>query len=641
MARIRTLAIGTSVNNQGLRRGLRQSEQEVHGFGERFAGRFADFGRQAAAGLAVGTTALAALSVQAARTSETLDRQAQSVGLNVERYSQLQSAFRTFGIEQEDFLALLNDITDRIGDAASGSEPFREAFEALGLSWQELERQSPDRALITVLGALRDLERQTDRSFRANELFGGNAERVGRAIRAEAGEIDRLADSYAGLTDEAVAGFRGATAAVGDLGDEFQRTFSNRLGASTEVDDLTDAMIRARPVMQEVGDTLGEIAANLAGYAANLLNFISAEAEARNTGTGTRFSRRGDPEDLASRTGATTLGSVFGMAAGVEIRNAYADIIFGDPTVGARGTRRRQLFDPAEFDPVIDDIGARLDAALGTGAEGADADAANQQAQAQRDLAEATKGVLGPLDLQIAATRELAALDDQRAEDRQNLIDLIGAETEANKARRVEAEEWLATLRPALTAQEEYTAGIEKLTGLLADGLIDEDQFEQGRIDIARILNERLASELDAPDTFRGVGELAAQNLSEALADGLYSQDWEGVVKALISSLLQDFSRNFSDAAINQGRRLLSFAEGGIVPDGESIIRAHPGELILNVAMQRNVAEAFANGAGGAPSILQQFLFSDATPTTRREISRAAPTIMNAFASNYGRRAPW
>ena len=389
-----------------------------------------------------------------------------------------------------------------------------------------------------------------------------------------------------------------------------------------------------------MGEALGDVAAGLAGYVAELLNFVTAEAEARQTATGTRRSRR---DDVSSRAGSVELGSLFGRSAADELGERFNDIIFGDAVQTRRGTRRRQLFDPSEFDPEIADIGSRLDAFLGDTAE-LEA-AAAKVGGAVAEVADSFGGVLTPLELATAANVELAALESQRAEDTANLIGLIGEEVSLNDARTAAAQEWLATLRPALTAQQEYIRDIERLQQIFASGDISADQLGQGTADLGRILNERLTAELEASieeTGFGNLGDLAAENLSEALANGIYGEDWGDVAKALISSLTLEFASGLSDAAVSQGRRLLGFRDGGFVPGTGAAgvpIEAHPGELILNIAMQRNLAEGLA--ALGGPRVVQQFLIADATATTRREIVRGAPALMNAFASDFGNRAAW
>ena len=75
-----------------------------------------------------------------------------------------------------------------------GTGPAVAAFERLGLSSQELIRQSPEQAFLATITALQGVTNAADRKFLADELLGGASERL-------SGLINTQSDDFAELTD--------------------------------------------------------------------------------------------------------------------------------------------------------------------------------------------------------------------------------------------------------------------------------------------------------------------------------------------------------------------------------------------------------------------------------------------------------
>ena len=615
MVRAASLDIGIGVRTEGLQRGFRRTRRETASFGDRLAADMRRYSARAAVGLGALTTALAAVSVQAGRTFSQISQDAASVNLPVGEYSQLVQAFRELGVEGEDTRALLNDLQDRLGDAASGTRTYIEAFDGIGVSWERLRTLSPTEALVETVGALSDLENATDRSFRANEIFGGNAERIGRLYGLNAQELRGLVAAQTAYNESAVAGFQGVERAAQSAANSFTASFGNALGQSQGVNDLAGAVERLVPHISDFATALGELTGILASATAQALDGARENAGFVSGTFGAGTPRRG-------RATAPILGF-----------DSDSDI----PTVVAGLTT------------AVDGLTQAVEAQP------------EQRGQFEIEIPESN---LGEIDFRISqaldAASQLIEAEQEAAQiSRQRLDDEAKAASEA--AERISAltgefERIEESVNPLLAAQRRYQEAVAVANQALAEGIVGQERYAEAvqgaaerlsgvTVGLAEVAAESSQSALEG--AFSGFGDDVVDGINAVLLDAAgdgnpFSAAGRALVAEFVDSVLK--ASNIGglidrgiEGLISGGSRLLGFADGGVVPRTGPIF-AHQDEIILNVAQQRNVAEALSERGQGS-GVTQYFQFANADAASTRQLVRMAPVIENAFARSLPRRA--
>jgi hypothetical protein len=147
------------------------------------------FGRRAlmaTTGVAAGIFGLAnstaGLGDHAAKTADEL-------GLTVEAYQEMVYAGERSGIAQNTMDSSMRRFVKRTGEAARGAGAARQAYEALGLSAEDLSAMQPDEALAMVADRLQSVSNHGQKVDLASQLFGNEG----------AAMLNLLKDGSAGL----------------------------------------------------------------------------------------------------------------------------------------------------------------------------------------------------------------------------------------------------------------------------------------------------------------------------------------------------------------------------------------------------------------------------------------------------------
>ena len=208
------------------------------GRGLQHVGRRAlDFGKRAALGVAALGAALGIVTQKYANMAVETRRVSNITGISVNNLQRLRHAFKMGGLEIENADDALKDLTERIGDAHTGPNEYRETFEAMGVAIHDAQgvlRPTTD-ILYDIADAFQNQESEAKKAYAANVLF------------SEAGF------KLSPVLSQGAAGLR-------ELGDEMEA-----LGTITEEDaDQAENFIQAQEELRtSIGGLVGEVAQNI------------------------------------------------------------------------------------------------------------------------------------------------------------------------------------------------------------------------------------------------------------------------------------------------------------------------------------------------------------------------------------------
>lgn len=138
---------------------------------------------------------IAAVGAKMAGLIDEQAKVASKLGLTTEALSILRDAAGYAGIASNTLDMALQRMTRRVSEAANGTGEAVKALEELGLNAEELNRKSPDQALLDIVAALEKVDNQADKVRLAFKLF--DSEGVSMVNLTSAGLRQAAADAEA------------------------------------------------------------------------------------------------------------------------------------------------------------------------------------------------------------------------------------------------------------------------------------------------------------------------------------------------------------------------------------------------------------------------------------------------------------
>lgn len=230
-------------------KGLTGAEEEAKGFGSKLVsglGNVAKVGGVAMA--AVGTAAVATTTAIIKSTSEVaeygdnIDKMSQKMGISAEAYQEWDAVMQHSGTSMESLKASMKTM-------ASAAEKGNEAFQALGISEEEVASLSQEDLFNRVISGLQNMEEGTERTYLASQLLGRGATELGALLNTSAEDTqamkDRVHELGGVMSDEAVKAAAAYQDTLQDLQTGFDGLKRNLLsdfmpGIVSVMDGLTD-----------------------------------------------------------------------------------------------------------------------------------------------------------------------------------------------------------------------------------------------------------------------------------------------------------------------------------------------------------------------------------------------------------------
>ena len=220
MATIASVDVALTASSVDLRRGLDRAERATRNYTNRAGRAYRNLGRQVRTLQAGFVGLLATIGVgRILQSVDELSTLADQSGIAVDRFSQLSTAFAQQGLNASQFANALRGLSVRLFQFGQGTGEAVMAFEQLGLTFQELQRQSPEQRLFTIIDALSMVEDATERAFLASRIFGEEVgPRLSRAIALGSGALQDLAANSNALSEDDVANIRNFNDTITALG---------------------------------------------------------------------------------------------------------------------------------------------------------------------------------------------------------------------------------------------------------------------------------------------------------------------------------------------------------------------------------------------------------------------------------------
>ena len=266
-------------------------EQELGGMGASggaaFSSGFAKVlggtGKAIAGTVAIGAAAVTAMggafvnaTGDVASYGDNIDKMSQKMGLSAQAYQEWDAVMQHSGTSMETMKASMKTL-------ASAAETGKDAFDALGISQEQISQMSQEQLFEATISALQQVDDETQRTYLAGQVLGKGATELGAllntsaeetqamrdrvrelggvmsddAVKAAAAYQDQLQDmqtAFQGLSRNMLSQFLPAmTQVMGGLTDIFSGNTDEGLGKISEaINQLAEGLVQALPKVIEV-----------------------------------------------------------------------------------------------------------------------------------------------------------------------------------------------------------------------------------------------------------------------------------------------------------------------------------------------------------------------------------------------------
>lgn len=487
--------------------------QSLGGHAQDLAGKF--FNMRTAAVAAAGAAGLFLFAKRAIEAADEIAKTAKQIGITAEALQELRFVASRAGVDTATFDQSMRLFTQRLGQAQQGVGEAKRAFEQLGITMAELRGKAPDQILALVADRLAAIKSPLQRNALLMDLFS------------------RGGVLMTNMLIEGAAGMEALRRRARELGIVLSNEVTARAEqAADEIDDMTHVL---------------RVAATSAGL--ELMPAMRLLARALT-----------DPEVLAAikalSTAIANLTVFFIKWHGVILPVVAGLIAFGAASrltnaqfaaliaVLAAGAAAWNLNRDGARDLVaelgqVDEATRRL--AQGTGEIGDPAtDKLTRQLQAQNVGLDQVLARLRDMPHTVRALKDELELENQAA---QANIDLSTRQGQAWAEAFRHGQELTRTiaevetiLKDIETPQEAYNQQVERLNQLLAQGAINQDQWNRAMLKAQENLDKATGETKRAEQASKDLGRALDSAFESAIVRG---DDLRGVLKGL----LQDLSR--------------------------------------------------------------------------------------------------
>lgn len=259
-------------NDSLLTKGLRSAQAKLKSFGRGFSvagGVVAAAGSSALAPMLAATTAFAS-------SGDELSKAADKTGASVESLSELRHAATQSAVSFKTLGTALNKSQRNLAEAAKGDLVAAEAFDALGLSVDELIQMSPDQQFEAIADRISKIEDPAMRTAAAMDVFGKSGAELMPLILGGAEGIESLRAEARALGLQVSGKDASAATLLGDTWANVKKTLGAvvfQVGAAL-APALTDVMKAITPLIVGVAKWMSrnrKLIVTIAAIAAGLV----------------------------------------------------------------------------------------------------------------------------------------------------------------------------------------------------------------------------------------------------------------------------------------------------------------------------------------------------------------------------------
>lgn len=225
---------------------------------------------------AVGAGA-AALVKSSADATDRIDKMSQKLGLSRQGFQEWDFILSQSGTSIESMSAGMKKLAVSTDELSQGTGAGAEAFERLGISYDDLAGKTQEEIFEMTIGALQGVEDETTRAALANDLLGKSGQELAPLLNAGAGAIDDMKDQAHDLGlvmgDEAID----AGVQFTDTMDQLKRTFGV-VGAEVGTQlmpifqKMADWVIAHMPEIQAIFSKVFKVISVVVGTVVKLFN---------------------------------------------------------------------------------------------------------------------------------------------------------------------------------------------------------------------------------------------------------------------------------------------------------------------------------------------------------------------------------
>jgi hypothetical protein len=243
---------------------LNKAKRNLKSFGATAKRAFANLAKSAL----VGTTALAALSKTSIAAADNIAKSAKNAGLSADAYQRLSEVFRIGGSSAEALTKGNLKLMKGIYDLSLGLSTQVDAFEELGLTYNDLKDLSPEKQFLLVRQRLSELTNVTTKSAISQQLFGKAGKQMADILNLTNEEIDAQMDRFTWLggviSDDLLPTSEKLTDEFTTLGKVINAQFTTALleAISTGVN------------LEDLGPTIKRVGEEVHGAATAIFDFI-------------------------------------------------------------------------------------------------------------------------------------------------------------------------------------------------------------------------------------------------------------------------------------------------------------------------------------------------------------------------------
>lgn len=279
------------VDNSGANESIDKTDKKAEGLAGKLlsgVGTAAKWGSGIAAAAGAGAAAMLGVANKAASAMDVIDKGSAKVGISKQAYQEWSYVLGQNGMDISKLEVGMKTLTSKMDAAASGTKSAQEAFDKLGVSWEDGngKLKSQETMMNEALHALADMENGTEKARLATELFGKAGIEMMPMLNNGSEGMDALTKRAHELglvvSDEAVS----AGVLLGDTMADVKDSFSmvvTKIGTELfpVIQKFLDWLLTKMPTIQAVVSVVFEVISTGVTAVINFLEYLIEIVQAK------------------------------------------------------------------------------------------------------------------------------------------------------------------------------------------------------------------------------------------------------------------------------------------------------------------------------------------------------------------------